>query len=250
MGFPGGSDSKASARNAWNMGSIPGSGKSPWRRKWQPTPVFLPGKSHGQRNMVGYSPWGHKESDTIEWLNFHILHYFNSLIVTLSWKGSKRQSKNRSSYSKLFSANRVTSVSFVLWDYCVKFCVNTPKMLCNHCTLIIFSKLSSTMNFVVVVQSLSCVGLFAIPWPAALQASLSLTISRSLFKLMSIESAMPFNLTLTLTHPLSSTSPLALNLSQRQGLFQSCFLTSGGRNIGVSASIVNLQICNKLLSSL
>ena len=32
----------------------------PWRRKWQPTPVFLPGKSQGQRSLVGYSPWGHK----------------------------------------------------------------------------------------------------------------------------------------------------------------------------------------------
>jgi len=38
--------------------------KIPWRRKWQPTPVFLPGKSHGQRSLVGYSPWGRKESDT------------------------------------------------------------------------------------------------------------------------------------------------------------------------------------------
>ena len=46
-------------------------GKIPWRRKWQPTPVLLPGKSHGQRSMVGYSPWGHKESDTTEWLHFH-----------------------------------------------------------------------------------------------------------------------------------------------------------------------------------
>ena len=42
-----------------------------WRRKWQPTPVFLPGKSHGQRNLVGYSPWGRKESDTTEQLHFH-----------------------------------------------------------------------------------------------------------------------------------------------------------------------------------
>ena len=33
------------------------------RRKWQPIPVFLPGKSHGQRNLMGHSPWGHKESD-------------------------------------------------------------------------------------------------------------------------------------------------------------------------------------------
>ena len=38
--------------------------KIPWRRKWQPTPVFLLGKSHGQKSLVGYSPWGHKELDT------------------------------------------------------------------------------------------------------------------------------------------------------------------------------------------
>ena len=37
-----------------------------WRREWQPTPVFLPGKSHGQKSLVGYSPWGHRESDTTE----------------------------------------------------------------------------------------------------------------------------------------------------------------------------------------
>ena len=35
-------------------------GKIPWRRKWQPTPAFLLGKSHGHRSLVGYSPWGHK----------------------------------------------------------------------------------------------------------------------------------------------------------------------------------------------
>ena len=42
-------------------------GKIPWRKKWQPTPVFLPGKFHGQRNLVGYSPWGRKELGMIEW---------------------------------------------------------------------------------------------------------------------------------------------------------------------------------------
>ena len=41
--------------------------EDPWRRKWQPTPAFLLGKSHGQRSLVGYSPWGHKVSDTTEW---------------------------------------------------------------------------------------------------------------------------------------------------------------------------------------
>ena len=37
-----------------------------WRRKWQPAPVFLPGEFHGQRSLAGYSPCGHKESDTTE----------------------------------------------------------------------------------------------------------------------------------------------------------------------------------------
>ena len=41
-------------------------GKIPWRRVWQLTPVFLPGESHGQRSLAGYSPWGGKKSDTTE----------------------------------------------------------------------------------------------------------------------------------------------------------------------------------------
>ena len=48
-------------------------GKIPWSRKWQPTAVFLPGKSHGQRSLVAYSPQGHKESDTTEQhFHFHL----------------------------------------------------------------------------------------------------------------------------------------------------------------------------------
>ena len=46
-------------------------GKIPWRRKWQPTLVFLPGKFHRQRRLAGCGAWGHKESDTNEWLNTH-----------------------------------------------------------------------------------------------------------------------------------------------------------------------------------
>ena len=47
--------------------------KIPWRRKWQPAPVFLPENSHGWRSLVGYCPWGLKESDTAERLNNNIL---------------------------------------------------------------------------------------------------------------------------------------------------------------------------------
>ena len=48
--------------------------KISWSRKWQPTPVFLAGKSHGHRSLVGSSPWGHKESDTTEQLNNNVLY--------------------------------------------------------------------------------------------------------------------------------------------------------------------------------
>ena len=59
-----------------------------WRRKWQPTLVFLPGKSHGQWNLVGYSPWGRKESDTNEQLHFHFSFTMeDNLFFTLaSWR--------------------------------------------------------------------------------------------------------------------------------------------------------------------
>ena len=68
-GFPGGSNGNVSACNARDLGSTwvrSLVGKIPWRRKWQPTPAFLPGKSHGWRTLVGYSPWGCKEMDTTE----------------------------------------------------------------------------------------------------------------------------------------------------------------------------------------
>ena len=52
-----------------DLGFIPGSGRSlPWRREWQPPPVFFPGKFLRQRSLAGYSPWCHKGSDTTEWL--------------------------------------------------------------------------------------------------------------------------------------------------------------------------------------
>ena len=57
----------ASAEDARNAGLIPGLGRSPGKRKWQPTPVFLPRKSHGERSPAEYNPRGiSKESDTTE----------------------------------------------------------------------------------------------------------------------------------------------------------------------------------------
>ena len=67
VSFPGGPSGKeptCQCRRSKRPKFSPWVGKIPWRRAWKPTPVFLPGKFHGQRSLVGYSPWGHKESDT------------------------------------------------------------------------------------------------------------------------------------------------------------------------------------------
>ena len=67
--FPGGASGKEPAcqyRRHKRCGFDPWVGKISWRRAWQPTPVFLPGESQRQRSLVGYSPWGCKESDTTE----------------------------------------------------------------------------------------------------------------------------------------------------------------------------------------
>ena len=65
----GGASGKEPACQCWRcqrQGFDPWVGKTPWRRAWQPTPVFLPGEFRGQRSMVGYSPWSRKELDTTE----------------------------------------------------------------------------------------------------------------------------------------------------------------------------------------
>ena len=61
-------------------GFNPWVGKIPWRRKWQPTPILLPGKSHGWRSLAGYSLWGSQKSDTTKQLHFHFL---NSMYICL-----------------------------------------------------------------------------------------------------------------------------------------------------------------------
>ena len=56
----------ADADRYWRQGLQAWVEKIPWRRAWQPTPVFFPGEAHGHRILAGYSPRGHKESDTTE----------------------------------------------------------------------------------------------------------------------------------------------------------------------------------------
>ena len=69
-GFPGVSQVKASAYNAGDLGLIPGLGRSPGERYGNPLQYSLPGKSHGRRSLVGYSPQGRRELDTTQRLHF------------------------------------------------------------------------------------------------------------------------------------------------------------------------------------
>ena len=69
--------------------------KIPWRRKWQPTPVFLPGKSHEQRNLVDYSPWDYKQSEVTEPFTF-----------SLSWVSRTLNTVSEPEYLQLISASK------------------------------------------------------------------------------------------------------------------------------------------------
>ena len=69
--FPGVSDSKASVYNAGDLGSIPGSGRFPGEGNGNPLQYYCLENPHGQRSLVGYSPWNRKESDTTEQLSTH-----------------------------------------------------------------------------------------------------------------------------------------------------------------------------------
>ena len=87
LGFPGGASGKepaCSCRRHKRLGFNSWVGKIPWRRAWQPTPVLLPGESHGQRSLAGYSPQGHKELDTTE-----ATQHAHSLILQIHQWGYK-----------------------------------------------------------------------------------------------------------------------------------------------------------------
>ena len=90
-GFLGGASGKESTCQCKRWGLDLWVGKISWSRNWQPTPVFLPGKTHGQRRLAGYSPWDRKESDTTEPLSTElsqvllILFKTHSTQILLPW---------------------------------------------------------------------------------------------------------------------------------------------------------------------
>ena len=102
MGFPGGSVVKNPPANAGYWGFDPQVGKIPWRSKWQPTAVFLPGKSHGERSLLGYSPFACKELDMSERLN-------NNNLILWTEKGEARSTdRNRRLYERWFPNSPLT----------------------------------------------------------------------------------------------------------------------------------------------
>ena len=84
MGFPGGSGGKESAHNVGDLGSIPGLGRSPGGGHGNPLQYSCLENPHGQRSLTGHSPWGHKESDTIERLSTAHMYLFIYLAVPYS----------------------------------------------------------------------------------------------------------------------------------------------------------------------
>ena len=85
LGFPGGKEPICQCKRPERRRFQPWVQKIPWRREWLPTPVFLPGESHGQRSLAGYSPRGCKESDMTDGLSTHTLQQFCFPKVTLGF---------------------------------------------------------------------------------------------------------------------------------------------------------------------
>ena len=104
LGFPGSSDGKASAYNVRDPGSIPGSGRSPGAENGNPLQYSCLEKSHGLRSLVGYSPWGRKESDTTERLHF-------TFKITLALSRWWWNFLNRSRMCLYFSGERIRTFS-------------------------------------------------------------------------------------------------------------------------------------------
>ena len=154
------------------------------RRKWQPTPVFLPGKSPGQRSLLGYSPWSHKESDTTEAAH-ELLQSQDDIEPEHKSISCGSREEEISFQSREWERNCSTHRNVILIDILV--------LLSSWGHLRDLEQGILGEKWVVIIQSLSRVQLFVTPRTAAHQASLSITIFWSLLKLMSIESVMPSN---------------------------------------------------------
>ena len=112
MGEPGGLPSKGSHRVGHDWRDLAAAAAAAWRRTWQPTLVFLPGESRGQRSLVGYSLWGCKESDMTEWLTLS-LSESDHLLLAASWV----MVRENSIVSYIFLFWKLRRLSWLLLDF-------------------------------------------------------------------------------------------------------------------------------------
>ena len=181
----------------------------PWRRKWQHTPIFLPGTSPGQRSLAGYSPWGHKVLNMTELLNSNnnILHIrglkFSKTFISF-WKSKDwylaelaldEEDLTLESSRFLAGEKRQSNCHITVWEAlkerfrtCVSPREGGPYSACEGFPEVVPFALGGGGG------SVTClVQLFATPGTTACQLFLSFTISWSLLKLMSMESMIASN---------------------------------------------------------
>ena len=201
QGLPRQLGGKESTRQFRRRGFDPWVGEIPWRRKWQPTPALLLEKFKGQRSLAGYSPWCHKESDWTEQLSMHVHWRF---FVILGFYPCPLQTRYSEQYCSLpapgfLSLNALLGLKIIpVKNHWSRAFIEEMILLSSLCTCIptVGAEKSRNKNSgppsqsLSSVQSLSHVQLFATPWTAAHQASLSIN-SWSLLKLMSFESVKP-----------------------------------------------------------
>ena len=192
--FPGGSVVKnppTNAEDTGDSGSKTWVGKIPQRRIWQPTSVFVAGKFHGQRSLAAYSPWGSKESDTVERLSIH-----PGQKETDNMNFRLPLSSKYSSFP-LLPMNLVLNLYESVAYFTKEFSSNSARISCQPWRSITgincveFRVRSWYLHIMTTGGSVqfshSIVSDSETPWTAARQASLSITDSQSLLKFMSID---------------------------------------------------------------
>ena len=114
LGWLSGKESACQCRKRKRCGFDHSVRKSPWSRKWQPTPVFLSGKSHEQRSLAGYSPWSHKELETTE----H--HHHHNQINKQTQENNKKKKENPESHTEQ------RKVQVPKWASCQRRLISEP----------------------------------------------------------------------------------------------------------------------------
>ena len=178
-----------------------------WRRQWHPSVVLLPGKSHGQRSLVGCSPWGCTESDTTEWLHFHFslscIGEGNGNPLQCSCLENPREGEPgglpsmgshrvRHDWSNIEAAAAVELVE----TFCIRL-VLTLDILHSH--IVDGSHKHYSIQFIWVAQL--CLAFFVTHWLQHAKLAYSSPAPASLFRLVCIETVIPSN-HLILCHPL------------------------------------------------